>query len=71
VTTIFVVLWRCAAQSALFGTVLAWIRNVWYRERLSSSFKEHFHIEDEVKPVEEDYFDEYGRGRKPLSYVYA
>jgi hypothetical protein len=69
IVTISVIFWRCAAQSAMFGTVLACIRKVWYRERLSSSFKEHFHIEDTT--TEEDYVDEHGRGRKPLSYVYA
>ena len=69
-TTMLVLLWRFVAKSAMFGTFLVWIRNKWFRKRLSSSFQENFHIENEVKPVTEE-LDEYGRAKKPLSYVYA
>ena len=62
---------RKFGSSAMVGTVLQWLRERFFRTGLPSSFKEHFHIEDEeprttvVDDLEEDDIDVV-----PLSYVY-
>ena len=60
--------WRKYGASAMLGTVLQWVRERFFRQKLPSSFKEHFHIEDATTTHSID--DKDGKNRAHLSYVY-
>ncbi|CAB9529806.1 expressed unknown protein [Seminavis robusta] len=55
--------------SGLFGSFMDMVFPVWWRRKLPSAFKEHFHIEAEVKPEPEE--DGFLKRKKPVSYVYT
>ena len=60
--------WRKYGVSAMLGTVIQYVRDRFFRQSLPSSFKEHFHIEDD--PTTNSVKDLDDKRTVHLSYVY-